>query len=846
MTTWTRGARLTHRHNPELGVGIVLRVEERAVIVHFLRSGTTMRIAAGSEVLRPVAFRAGARVRLSSSGATAVVEAVEDDGAVRLDDGRRVELAELWPLDGGGSPWDRLAVGDVDDLDALALRLDALRLAELREAEGLGSFLGGRIRLFPHQLHVAERATRSDPVRWLLADEVGLGKTVEACLILNRLLRTGRAESVLVVAPETLTVQWLGELWRKYHRVFVLLDDKRLADVERDYGRGFNPFEAHRAAVVSLERLAASPRLVEQAVEARVDALIVDEAHRLRRPAGHPGEPAYRAIRPIADLGRHVLLLTATPLDEDAHGFFRLLQILRPSEFPEDEELAARIDRPEPLPPCTSATRRVEIGGLPPRVPRPVDLSVTAWDAQARLEAAMRGLPAADPLARREKARRIRLALESGAALDGALAPRDEASRRLAREALDRDPRIAWLAREGPAWRDDGDKTLVFVRSRATLEALRAALSRLAQLRTGTFHEELSQGQADIEVAQFRLPGGPSLLVSTECGGEGRNFEFCTRLVLFDLPWNPMTVEQRIGRLDRIGRAVPVEIVYFRAPTGIGATVAALYESLGLLERPLGSVERELGEVEGAIEELALDGPTELAAFGADRFARIVADADQAWERVRAAAHHALHRDPYRPEHADAILARVPPDLEELTEEVVLGTAARLDLHVEPHRNGRRHSIELSHGARVESLPGVPANASFLGTFWRDEAVRDESIDFFASGHPLVEGVLAWLEDNELGRVGLLDVRGEPGEDGFGVLALFRDRGRMAPVALDAQGRERPEWAARIVARPLRSRRVRAETWTGRAEWPKLVRALARHLDARGTPLAVAAFRIGR
>ncbi|NIM02248.1 MAG: RNA polymerase-associated protein RapA, partial [Acidobacteria bacterium] len=99
-------------------------------------------------------------------------------------------------------------------------------------------------------LYAAESATRAPLVRWLLADEVGLGKTVEACLILNHLLRTGRADRTLVVAPETLTVQWLGELWRKYHQVFVLLDDKRLADVEKDYGPGFNPFDAHRRVVL--------------------------------------------------------------------------------------------------------------------------------------------------------------------------------------------------------------------------------------------------------------------------------------------------------------------------------------------------------------------------------------------------------------------------------------------------------------------------------------------------------------------------------------------------------------------------------------------------------------------
>ena len=126
-------------------------------------------------------------------------------------------------------------------------------------------------------------------MRWLLADEVGLGKTIEACLVLSRLVRTGRAERCLVVAPETLTVQWLGELWRKYHQVFVLLDEARLADVIRDHGAGFNPFDVHRRAVVALETLVARPELSAHAVSAGIDLLVVDEAHRLRRPARPPG-----------------------------------------------------------------------------------------------------------------------------------------------------------------------------------------------------------------------------------------------------------------------------------------------------------------------------------------------------------------------------------------------------------------------------------------------------------------------------------------------------------------------------------------------------------------------------
>src|SRR5262249_43261867 len=205
----------------------------------------------------------------------------------------------------------RLAAGEIDNLDDFANRIDALHLASLREADGLGSFLGGRIHLFPHQLDVAERATRSDPVRWLLAAAVGLGKTVDACRVRNHIVRTARAERCLVVAPETLTVKWLGELWRKYHQVFVLLDEKRLADVARDFGPTFNPFDTHRHAVLGLDTLIRHPRLTDHAVAAGVDLLVVDEAHHLQRPPGHLGNAAWRVIAPIAPMNRHVLLLPA-------------------------------------------------------------------------------------------------------------------------------------------------------------------------------------------------------------------------------------------------------------------------------------------------------------------------------------------------------------------------------------------------------------------------------------------------------------------------------------------------------------------------------------------------------
>jgi ATP-dependent helicase HepA len=838
---WKPGDRLTHRFNHELGPGRVVSVEDRSVVVEFPRSHTELRLAADSDALEPLELPPGSHAKLEGTGETVTVREHLDDDRVRLEDEREISIDLLWPLEIGESLVERLAHGEVDSVEAFSVRLDALHLAAIREADGLGSFLGGRIRLFPHQLHAAEHATRAEPVRWLLADEVGLGKTVEACLILNHLLATGRADRTLVVAPETLTVQWLGELWRKYHQVFVLLDEKRLQDVEKDYGKGFNPFDAHSRVVVSIEMLVENAWLTKAAVEAGIDLLVVDEAHHLRRPPGHPGNAEYRAIRPIADAGRHALLLTATPLEDDAHGFFRLLQLLRPGELPDDVSFEERLERGEPLPPFTSMTRRVDIGGLPPRKPVAIDLERgEAWDTFHRLEVEVRSEPAPHEVARRKKLERIRRALAGGPALAELLGTGEDALRKLARRDERADPRLAWLARQAQVWRERGDKTLVFVAHRSSLEMIRTGMSRLAQVRVGAFHEDLSPAQRDIEVAQFRLPGGPSMLVSTECGGEGRNFEFCTRLVLFDLPWDPMVVEQRIGRLDRIGRQIPVELLYFRPPDGIGAAVVRLFESLGLFEEPLGGLERELAGVESAIERAALEPATRPDDA---TFTSIVREAREAQTRVQEAAYHELHRTPYRPEMSESILARVPPDLEELTEDVIVAACEQLNLDVESAGGTSRFGVALSNRARVESLPGIAGGSSFLGTFDRQEAVEDETIDFYATGHPLVEGVLAHLEESRGGRVALLRSSGH-GEEGFGLLALYKDGPRFTAEAVDLSGNRRPDWAELFTRRPLKTRRVKAESWVRRAGWPTLVRSVASHLDTGGRLVGLAAIQI--
>jgi ATP-dependent helicase HepA len=834
---WGTGDYLTHGFNPELGIGRVTALEGRSLVVEFPRAGTQLRLAANTEALIPVNLSPGRPVRITATHEETTIAARLPDGTLRLANGRVAAAHELWPMELEGALLERLALGDLDDVEDFVTRLDILHLRTIREADGLGSFLGGRIRLFPHQLHVAERASASDPVRWLLADEVGLGKTIEASLILNRLVHAGKVKRCLVVAPDTLTVQWLGELWRKYHQVFTLLDAPRLADVARDFGADFNPFEAHPRAVIALEMLIECPQLTDQAVAAGIDLLVVDEAQRLRRPPGHPGEPGWRAVAPIAGLGRHVLLLSATPLEDDAHGFFRLLQLLRPEEFPEDVSFEARLARATPLPPCTSSTRRADIGGLPPRVGIPIAPDKPAgWQLRQAVEAAVRTAAAPHAVAQRHKTDRVRRALASGAALRAVLGADETALRRQA-EAMDAgDPRLDWLLAQAPRWRDAGEKTLVFVAHRETLEMLRTALSHRAQLASGVFHEELSPARRDTEVARFRELDGPSLLVSTECGGEGRNFEFCRRLVLFDLPWKPTIVEQRIGRLDRIGRRVQVDIVYFRPPAGIGADVVRLFEALGLFREPRAGLEPQLAHVEGAIDEIALDP---LASLSAERFEALVSEAHAARTRIREAAYQQLHRDPYRMEMAAGILARVPAELDALNEEVVVTACIGLGFTIERPRGRRIFAIELGNGALVDGLPGVPGGSSYVGTFDREEALEEETLDFFASGHPLVEGIFADFDESARGRVARFEVH--IGEDqGEGLMAVYKDGPEFEVVVIDSEGRPRPDWAAAFRQRPIHARPVTAEA-VEEQHWQEMVRRLGPLLEPARRPHALAA-----
>ncbi len=700
--------------------------------------------------------RAGQKARLEGEERDVLVDEVFSDRA-RLADGRVVAAALLWPLAPPDDPVDRLGALQTDRAAAFRNRLDGLLLTEVRQARGLGSFLGGRISIFPHQLHVAERATASDPVRWLLADEVGLGKTIEACLILSRLLRTDRADRALVVAPATLTVQWLGELYRKFHQTFVLLDRRRRDDVAKEHGEGFNPFEAHRRAIVALEDLTGEPGLSQKAQAAGFDLLVVDEAHRLERARGEAGSDAYLAVAPLTRAARHVLLLSATPLESDPHAFFRLLELLRPDAYTSEEAFLASLRRDEPLPPCTSATRRVDIGGLQPRVPMPVDLD----------------------------------AFPRGRGLTG-----DDA-------ADADDPRVAWIAGQDADWRADGTGEDARLRPRAR-DALRPqgapgvgdAQARRDLPRGAHARARRRRGR---RVPARGRPVDPRLDGGRRRGPELRVLPPARALRPAGATRPPSSSGSDASTAST-GR-LPVEIVYFRPPDGFGREIVTLFERIGLFTSPLGGLERSLSEVEARVARATARSAGRCPSRSSPRTSRGPAEA-----REKAVYHH-LHRDGFSPEKAPGILARVPADLDARTERFVLDAADLFGFETAERAGRRTWYVEFGADALVEHLPGVAGGSRWLGTFDRGGGRRE------GGARLLRVGARARRRDSSAssrtGRAGASPSSRleNGGRLGSGPPVRFRRGAAVEFVAASLDGREQPAWAELIVSRRARDAR---------------------------------------
>ena len=555
---------------------------------------------------------------------TAQVWLARRDAVVRLHRSRLQPLAET----AGPS------------LDQLCYVAAAARILDALERDALIAPLEGSVIPLPHQLYALQRAMAGDRVRYLLADEVGLGKTIEAGLILRELKVRGLARRILVVAPAGLTSQWVSEmkthfsenfrlvqpgnfqawrqvagvdetenLWRLYDQVVCPLDSIKPMDARRGWSR-------EQVARYNRERF-------EDLVSAGWDLIIVDEAHRL---GGSSEQVArYRLGEALAQASPYLLLLSATPHQGKTDAFRRLVGFLDADALPDDESVTR--DNVAPYVIRTEKRCAIDAEGKPLFRPRYTQIVSVAWEAarqeqRALYEAVTEYVREGYNQAVRDKRTAIgflmilmqRLVTSSTTAIRTALERRlkvlelpsgqlslfgedvdDEwveldgqglmesllqsrlaglkneraevelllsAARRCEARAPDgkSEALLAWIQRLQREENDPALKVLVFTEFIPTQTMLADFLGQRG------YTVACLNGSMDLDArksVQRAFAGEAQVLISTDAGGEGLNLQFCHVIVNYDLPWNPMKIEQRIGRVDRIGQKHIVRALNF-------------------------------------------------------------------------------------------------------------------------------------------------------------------------------------------------------------------------------------------------------------------------------------------
>ncbi|HET6546341.1 MAG TPA: RNA polymerase-associated protein RapA [Rhodanobacteraceae bacterium] len=777
------GQRWISNAEPELGLGTVLRVAGRGVQMLFATAGVIRQYALHAAPLARAEFRIGQRV--SGKGRGFVIERITETDGLLVYHGNGIALSEseLDDTQSVSRADERLLSGRVDRPAHFDLRLEALerRAAALRSP--VFGLAAARIDLIAHQLRVAEAATAQRPPRVLLADEVGLGKTIEAGMILARLLATGRAARVLVLVPESLTHQWFVELLRRFNLPFALFDEERCEAIELE-GDARNPFEDEQLVIASLGFLVANPKRAAQALAASWDIAVVDEAHHL---AWTPDEasPEYVLVGQFAAQTPGLVLLTATPEQLGRSGHFARLRLLDAARFHdldryiaeaqgyvglsriadrlqsgatlgagEREELATRLaDDPQSealldrygngdgkaagalldalidrhgTGRVMFRNRRVQVGGFSVREPHVVVRDGSLLD----------------------DAHRQRLLAEFHADVQGASAATDI-------DYAD-DPRLPWLL--GLLERHAGDKLLLICTTQAKVLALEEALRTKSGAGVARFHEGMSLIQRDRNAAWFAEADGARLLLCSEIGSEGRNFQFAHHLVLWDLPLDPDLLEQRIGRLDRIGQKHAIAI-HAGAFTGTAQHVLLRWFDEGL----------------DALRASPSDGRELLKRFGvrlielAEQHAQAAEDADAEIDGLigeTRAAHVELsalvHAGRDRllelagERQASAQILRpalIAADSDTTFDEFVLRLFEHFGIDNEDHGT-RSHLLDPEH-VSVEGFPGLRDGARRV-TFDRATALAREDLPLLRPDHPMVQGALDLLIESELGNAAFL------------------------------------------------------------------------------------------
>ena len=595
-TEFAVGQRYLSDTESELGLGVVIDLDDRCVHILFPQSEETRVYAKNSAPLSRVVFKVGDNI-CDQEGNSYTVTAVDqvmgvlkysfDDIETSHNDAAPVNksimetrLAANITL---AKPLERLLAGQIERGDWYELRQDILRMQSALAGHPLKGLMGARVDIIEHQLYIAHEVGKRIAPRVLLADEVGLGKTIEAGLIIHQQLLTGKAERVLILVPDSLQYQWMIELRRRFNLNFALFDLVRTAAI-KEHDPEQNVFATEQCIIAGMDLLLDHHDLYEQAMEAGFDLLVVDEAHHLHWDEAQGGNDKYELIADFADETPGVMLLTATPEQLGAQSHFARLRLLDPDRFDDLEEFIAGQDAFAD----TAAVASILIDDQPLSEAQIASLTsllaVSPDELKTINEDEKLRAYALNELLDRHGTGRI-LFRNTRESVKGFYGRRSEAhplplpkswedsyqTNGKLREQLwgeenqpdgawlEDDPRVPWLIDILKSTLKH-QKVLLIARSGATVESLEAVLRLHAGIKTAIFTEQMTLLERDQAAAFFADTEGAQILLCSEIGSEGRNFQFASQLILWDLPANPDTLEQRIGRLDRIGQTQQITL----------------------------------------------------------------------------------------------------------------------------------------------------------------------------------------------------------------------------------------------------------------------------------------------
>ncbi len=800
------GQRWTSNTEPELGLGTLLAIEGRTARIIFLATGDIRNYAINNMPLSRVKFAPGDQIESHEGWLLTVEQVIEENGLLiyqgRRDDASNAILAEgeLSNFIQFNKPQERLFAGQIDEDRWFELRYETLQQINRLEQSPVLGLGGARTALLPHQLYIAHEVAHRHAPRVLLADEVGLGKTIEACLILHHQLLTGRAQRALIVVPEPLVHQWLVELLRRFNLHFSLFDEERCQAIETS-GQAENPFQSEQLVLCSLELFTQSQQRCKQVVEGEWDLLIVDEAHHLEwSEAG--SSPEYQIIEQLAKQTLGVLLLTATPEQLGRAGHFARLRLLDPdrfydlNSFREEEALyepiadaVEKLLADEPLP-TQSTQHLLKTLGEEGAAPLLQQLNDNHIDAAQRKESRNQLI---NMLLDRHGTGRV-LFRNTRTQVKG-FPKRQLLPHPLTQTATSADPRIDWLIQTLHRHKDK--KILLICAKAKTIIRLEKELRTREGINSALFHEGMSIIERDRAAAWFAdQENGVQLLLCSEIGSEGRNFQFAHHLVLFDLPLDPDLLEQRIGRLDRIGQKETIQIhVPFIEGSNQELLLRWFHEGLNAFESICPAGHKIFSDLQPALLE-ALESLADSNKINTliDTTRNQHALAHEALKRGR---DHLLELNSCRKESANRLRTTIEADDSNST---LADYMERLfdcfAIEREEHSAGS-HIIRPSDHMHCDSFPCLP-DEGLTFTYRRDIALSNEDRHFLTWEHPMVQDAMDMVISSETGNCAITATEHPLIEPGTLLLETLFLLECVAPKALRA-GRFLPPTTLRLV-----------------------------------------------